>query len=108
MTIKLNVKHIMLNNIMLGQEIITDACVLDYYDQTADETKFMVYSYNNENYTINGSHSVLISCAQFEEISVTGSKPNLFTYSVSCGFQDRSKRSSCSGFGCIMFSAIII
>ena len=55
-----------INNIMLGQEIITDACALDYYDQPADETQFTVYSYNNKNHTINGSNSVLISSTQLE------------------------------------------
>ena len=50
-----------INNIMLGQEVIIDACVLDYYDQPADETQFMVDS-NDEDHTINRSNSVLISC----------------------------------------------
>ena len=58
-------------NIMLGQEIITGACVLDYYDQTADE--FMLDS-NNEDHYINGTNSVLISCTELQSISITGSK----------------------------------
>ena len=43
------------NNIMLGQEIIIDACVLDYYDQPAVETQFMVDG-NDEDHNINGSN----------------------------------------------------
>jgi len=61
-----------INNIMLGQEIITDACVLDYFDKPTDETQFMVYSYNNENHTINASNNVLISCTRLQGIIVTG------------------------------------
>ena len=61
------------NNIMLGQEIIIDACVLDYYDQAADETQYMV-DFSNENHKINGSNSVLISCTKLQEIRITGSK----------------------------------
>jgi len=61
------------NRIMLGQEIIIDACVLDYYDQPAGETQFRVYS-NDEDHAINGTNSVLISCAELQGINVTGSK----------------------------------
>jgi len=61
------------NNIMLGQEIVIDACVLNYYDQPAGETQFMVES-NNTDHTINGTNSVLISCTKLQGINVTGSK----------------------------------
>ena len=62
------------NNIMLGQEIIIAACVLDYYDQRTVETQFMVDS-NDEDHTINGTNSVLISCTNgLQGINVTGSK----------------------------------
>ena len=63
-----------INNIMLGQEIIIDACVLDYYDQPAVETQFMVNS-NDEDHTIYGKNRVLLSCDYgLQGISVTGSK----------------------------------
>ena len=62
------------NNIMLSQELLIDACVLNYYDQPAVETQFMVDS-NNDDHTINGPNSVLISCDNgLQGISVTGSK----------------------------------
>ena len=57
------------NNIMLGQEITINACVLDYYDQPPGETQFKVDS-NDEDHYINGSNSVLIACDGLRGISV--------------------------------------
>ena len=37
-----------IKNIILGQEITIDACVLDYYDQPAGETHFLVDSNNTD------------------------------------------------------------
>jgi len=34
-----NCRKYYINNIMLGEEIIIDACEQDYYDQPADETQ---------------------------------------------------------------------
>ena len=63
-----------INNIMLGQEIIIDACVRDYYDQRTVETQFMVDS-NDEDHNINGTNSVIISCTNgLQGINVTGFK----------------------------------
>jgi len=61
------------SDIMLGQEIVIDACVLDYFNQPADETQIMVDS-NDEDHTIIGTNSVLISCTRLQGISVKGSK----------------------------------
>ena len=69
-----NCEKYYINNIMLGQEIIIDACVWDYFDQPAVETQFMVDS-NDEDHTINETNSVLISCDNgLQGINVIGSK----------------------------------
>ena len=62
-----------IKHIMLGQEIIIDACLLDYYDQPAVETQFIVDS-NDEDHTIYGSNSTLISCNGLQGISIKGPK----------------------------------
>ena len=62
-----------IKNIMLGQNIINRGCVLDYYDQPVVETQFIVDS-NDEDHTINGSNSVLMSCNGLQGISVKGSR----------------------------------
>ena len=79
------------NNIMLGQEIIVDACVRDYYDQRAVETQFMVDS-NDKNHTINGTNSVLISCDNgLQGINITGSKiSDITNFTMNLTFRDGS------------------
>ena len=61
------------SSIMLGQEIIIHACVLDYYDQPAKETQFTVNS-NDEDLSINGTNDVLISCNELQGIKIRGSE----------------------------------
>jgi len=58
---------------MLGQEIIIDACTLGYYDKPAGETQFKLNSDDND-HTIIGSNSELISCNELKGINVTGPK----------------------------------
>ena len=58
-----------IDNIMLGQEILLDACMYDYYDKEAATAQFLVSAYstgnesecNNENFTL-GSNTTTISC----------------------------------------------
>ena len=47
---------------MLGQNIIFDACMYDYYDQPSDAARFLFNSANNQDYNISGSNYMLISC----------------------------------------------
>jgi len=66
-------------NIMLGQEIIANACVLDYYNQPAEPTQFILSSQDQDHRIIGsahttGSHNVLISCRLFEGVRVVGKK----------------------------------
>jgi len=60
-------------NIMLGQEIIANACVLDYYNQRAEPTQFIL-SYEGQDHHITRSYNVLISCRPFEGVSIMGGK----------------------------------
>ena len=48
-----NVYHI--SNIMLGQEIRFNACVLDYYDQPTELTQFFVTGMDHQHYNMSGS-----------------------------------------------------
>ena len=59
---------------MLGQEIIINACVLDYFNQPAGSTQFEL-SYDDQDHCIIGSDHVLISCtAVFEGVSIKGER----------------------------------
>ena len=59
--------------VMLGQEIVIDVCTLDYYDQPAEGTLFIVTS-NTQDHHINGSQYVLMTCTFFRGISVVGKR----------------------------------
>ena len=56
-----------IDNIMLGQEILLDACMYDYYNKEADVSQFLVNAGNdyvnndNENFTL-GLNTTFISC----------------------------------------------
>ena len=59
-----------IDNIMLGQEILLDACMYDYYDKEAATAQFLVSAYSNgnesagndnENFTL-GLNTTTISC----------------------------------------------
>ena len=79
-----------MKNVMLGHEIIIDACVLDFYDRPADATQFVV-SGNNHNHSINGSQ-VLVSCTIFQGISVVGKRiSNATNFSISITSNHGSK-----------------
>jgi len=66
-------------NTMLGQEIVIDACVRDYYDQPADGTLFILNN-EGEDHQIN-SHFALVSCEGFRGIRIIGKE---VTDAVNC------------------------
>ena len=69
-TINKECKVYYIDNIMLGQEILLDACMYDYYDKEADAALFLISAYStgndnvgndNENFTL-GLNTTSISC----------------------------------------------
>ncbi|XP_065903869.1 uncharacterized protein [Dysidea avara] len=74
------------NNIILGQEIKVDACVLDYYDQPSSAVQLIVIDDNDHNYQIDGGRDLLILCGSnaFQGISIIGDSALSFgTFNVS-------------------------
>ena len=51
-----------MSNIMLGQDITFDACLLDYYDQPTEAAEFAITGMNHQDYNISGSKYISISC----------------------------------------------
>ena len=62
------------NNIMLGQEILIDACMYDYYDQPSNAVQFLVTGHDdNQELYVPGLQYVLISCNNtFQGVNVIG------------------------------------
>ena len=72
-----------IKNIMLGQEILIDACMYDYYDRSTSTAEFLITSVDNQDYYISGSHYILISCNHtFQEINIIGNPALPFNYSM--------------------------
>ena len=72
------------NNIMLGEEILIDACMYDYYDQPSNAAQFLVTGHidNNQELYVAGPQYVLISCNNtFQGVNVIGntSLPSNYT-----------------------------
>ncbi|XP_065893255.1 uncharacterized protein [Dysidea avara] len=63
----------LIKNIMLGQEIILNACVLDYYNQPVIAIQFLVSSTDQDHQTTS-SDRVLIQCEMLQGTSVIGDK----------------------------------
>ena len=61
------------NNIMLGEELLVDACMYDYYDRPSNDARFEVSGDDNQDYYIPGSQYVLVSCnSTVQGISLNG------------------------------------
>jgi len=89
-----NCQMYLVNNIMLGQEVIINACVLDYYNQPAG-TKQFVLSNNNQGHHIVGSSNVLLSCTAFKGVSVIGKRIlHATNYSINITSYDSSQSDS--------------
>ena len=74
------VRSYYMQNIMLGQEIVIDACVLDYFNQTGNVVPFLISTDNCtdingcQDYYLDGQNMISISCTKFQDISLIGKK----------------------------------
>ena len=74
-----------MNNIMLGQDITFDACVVDYYDQPTKAGQFLITGTSHQSYNINGSKYITIACGHtIQGITITGNlhSNNSYNYSI--------------------------
>ena len=72
-----------IKNIMLGQEILIDACMYDYYDRSTSTAEFLITSADNQDYYISGSKYIFITCNHtFQGISIIGNSILPFNYSM--------------------------
>ena len=75
-----------IENIMLGQEILINACMYDYYGRPTGTAEFFINSTDIQDYYISGSQYILISCNHtLKGISIITNKsiPVLpFNYSI--------------------------
>ena len=74
-----------LQNIMLGQKITFDACVVDYFDQPIGDAKeFLITALNHQDYNISGSKYISVLCNYTTQgISVIGNLHSNTSYNYS-------------------------
>ena len=64
-----------INNVMLGQKITINPCLLDHYNTPAEVTQFKIIGENHDNYFIHGSEYVSLSCNHtLKGISIEGNQ----------------------------------
>jgi len=51
-----NYQTYLTRNIMLGQEIVINACIVNYYNQQAESTQFVLSSEDQDYYIIGSDH----------------------------------------------------
>ena len=74
-----------LQNIMLGQKITFDACVVDYFDQPIGDAKeFLITALNHQDYNISGSKYISVLCNYTTQgISIIGNLHSNTSYNYS-------------------------
>ena len=73
-----------INNIMLGQEIKFNACVLDYYGQPTNAIEVLVTGMDHPDYNISGSKYKSISCNRtIQGLSIVGKLGSNYSYNYS-------------------------
>ena len=84
-----------IQNIMLGQKILLDACLYDYYDHPVDVARFMISGKtNNQGYRLD-SNNTLITCNQTTELaSIYGKESTQFNYSINIYLYDNHQSES--------------
>ena len=81
------------DNIMLGQEILINACMYDYYGRPTGTAEFFINSTDNKDYYISGSQYILISSNHtFQGISFIAYRsiptlPHNYSMTVVTGFE---------------------
>ena len=83
-------KNYFLKHVMFGQEIIVPTCVLDYFEQSADKTRFLLYGRNNQKYSVSGSNQFVLSCGTLQGISIIGNRSlsDSLNYSMNIAIHD--------------------
>ena len=83
-----------IKNIMLGQKILVNACMYDYYDHSVYVARFLISSSKNQGYYLD-SNNTLITCNHITElVSIYGNMSTKFNYSLNISLYDNRQSES--------------
>ena len=81
-------------NIMLGQKIVLDACLYDYYNHSINVSRFLISGTNDQGYHLD-STDCLIICRQTREVArILGNESTTFNYSINISLYDNRQSES--------------
>ena len=63
-----------LRYVMLGEEINVPACVVDYFNHSTYQVRFLLHYSSYQNYSLSGSTEFLLSCSSISGIYIKGKK----------------------------------
>ena len=83
-----------MKNIMLGQKILLDACMYDYYDHPVEVALFLISGTSNQGYYLY-SNNTLITCNHtLELVSIYGNESIQSNYSISISLYNNRQSES--------------
>ena len=83
-----------INNIMLGEEILLDACMYDYYDHPVDVARFSISGANNQGYHLDSNNTLMTCNRTLELVDIHGIESGPFNYSINVSLYDNRQSES--------------
>ena len=83
-----------IQNIMLGQKILLDACLYDYYHQQIDAAQFLISGTDSNGYHFDPDNTLITCNHTIELVSIYGNKTAQFNYSITLSLYDNRQSES--------------
>ena len=83
-----------INNIMLGQKILLDACMYDYYDHPIDVARFVIKGPNDHGYHLDSNNTLITCNRSLELVNIYGIESARFNYSINLSLYDNRQSES--------------
>ena len=83
-----------IKNIMLGQKIVLDACLYDYYNHSVDVARFSLSGNNSQGYHLDPSNTLITCDRTIELTSIYGKESISFNYTINLSLHDNRQSES--------------
>ena len=81
-------------NIMLGQKILLNACMYDYYNHSVDAACLLISGTTNQGYSLDSSKTLITCNHTIELASIYGNESTQFDYSINISLYDNCQSES--------------
>ena len=83
-----------IQNIMLGQKILLDACMYDYYGHPVNVARFMISDIDNHSYHFEPNNTLITCNHTTELVNIYGNESTQFNYSFTLSLYDTHQSES--------------